>query len=123
MRIYSLNIAPRLKSLVRALEKLDSLSLKGPLEAGGRVVEGTRRLHVDYVRVRRSSVEALIRVSYDVGAGKCWSDVYLFSVTPWDNKVVILVRRVSGIGRTDPDFMVEELLRALTSEGARECEP
>jgi len=123
MRIYSLNMTPHPQLLIKALEKLDSLALRGPVEVGGEVVEGTRELRVDYVKRWETSIEALIRISYAVRAGKCWSDVYLFRLTPRGSEVIILVKRISGMGRTDPDFVIDELLRVLASEAARGCGP
>ncbi|MCD6357624.1 MAG: hypothetical protein J7L75_03495 [Thermoproteales archaeon] len=123
MRVYSLNVAPRPQLLIKALEKLDSLTLSGPVEVGDEVMNGVRRLCIDYVKRREASVEALIRISYAVEAGKCWSDVYLFTLSPRGSTVVVLVKRISGMGRTDPDFVIDELLRVLASEAARGCEP
>jgi len=104
-------------SLREALRALDSRELWGPLDSERAIEEGFRVVKLERLEVGASSVEALVRVSYKAKGRKLWSDLYDFRFTVTADGVVVTVKRVSGLGRTDPDFIVSEVARLLAQQG------
>ncbi len=75
-----------------------------------------RVLRVERVRVVPGLVEALIRVSYKLPGKRAWSDLYRFEFQEAGGEVIGVAHRISGIGRVDPDFIVDRLLKLAASE-------
>lgn len=121
VRRYAISIGPcTLRLLTKALESLN-MEVESPVEVSTGVVDGVKTIRVELVKSRKSCIEALVRVSYRVGGGsKCWSDLYLLALSPEGNVLKVDVRRISGVGRTDPDSIVDSLARAITLLQARE---
>jgi hypothetical protein len=83
------------------------------------VEEGVRVVKLERLEFGTSSARALVRVSYKAKGLKMWSDLYDFEFTVTAGGVVVTVRRVSGLGRTDPEFIVGEITRLLTQGESR----
>lgn len=109
MRKYSLSLPCSVSELRKALLELDSRRYPLSTEA-----EGARLLKVEYVEESGDRLNALVRVIYRLQGRKCWSDLYNLAIEPsGELSVLIAVKRISGIGRTDPDFLITELVRRL----------
>jgi hypothetical protein len=125
VRVYQLQAPSSLDAVEAALKALDARSFTGPLDAGCGLEEGVRIVKIERLERNAGSVGALIRVLYKVEKRKLWSDLYDFKFTVNAGELEVSVRRVSGLGRTDPDFIVNELARVLARQPAtvrsREC--
>jgi|GEM_PF-1246322 len=122
VRVYKLKAPPSLDAIEAALKALDSRSFTGPLDAGCGLEEGVRIVKLERLERNACSVGALIRVLYKVEKRKLWSDLYDFKFSTNAGELEVFVKRVSGLGRTDPDFVVGELTRVLARQpvtGAR----
>jgi len=119
VRVYRLKLARDLRSIEAALRALDSREIRGPLDSGRDVEEGVRVVKLERLEFGTSSARALVRVSYKAKGLKMWSDLYDFEFTVTAGGVVVTVRRVSGLGRTDPEFIVGEIARLLTQGESR----
>ena len=113
MRVYKLKVPSSLDAVETALKALDSRSFTGPLDAGCNLEEGIRIVKLERLERITGSVKALIRVLYKVEKRKLWSDLYDFKFAINAGELEVFVRRISGLGRTDPDFVVSELTRVL----------
>ncbi len=77
-------------------------------------------IKVEYVKEVGERLEALIRIVHKSKLGKRWSDSYVFTFTRLDSGTVVTARRVSGVGRVDPDFIVERLVTCLITKKSLE---
>ncbi len=117
VRTYKLGFARDLSSIEAALRALDSRGLWGPLDSERSAEECLRVVKLERLKAGTASLEALIRVSYRVKGRKLWSDLYDLRIAVAADGAVVIVKRISGLGRTDPDFIVGELARLLAQQG------
>jgi len=114
MRRYVLNIKRAdSQRVAEALKSLDGHSSSILIDTSRGFQRGERRLSVEKLMVEAGHVEALIRVSYILSNAKCWSDVYRLDALPHAETLLIVVKRLSGMGRTDPDLIIDLIARFL----------
>lgn len=118
MRVYRLKTPSSLDAVEHALRTLDSRAFPGPLDAGCTTEEGVRIVKLERLERSASSIEALIKISYKTGKRKLWSDLYVFKFVAVAGELEVAARRVSGLGRTDPDFIIDLLARTLAQQSA-----
>jgi len=121
MRRYVLNVKQRsLHHLAKAVKGLDKLTATVVLDADNGVQYAERMVKVESVRMGDGFIEALVKISYRARAAKYWSDVYLLRLQPGFEGIVVELARCSGLGRTDPDLVVDMLARLLAVTNLRD---
>lgn len=113
MRIYTLNVACDLEVIKEALLALNSREYSVPIGQSSGEDQATRVLLVERVSITSGSALALVKISYRVQGRKYWSDLYWIEIKSENNCMIATVRRISGVGRTDPDFIINELLKYI----------
>ncbi|MEM0344514.1 MAG: hypothetical protein QXP94_00610 [Thermofilaceae archaeon] len=106
MRFYKLINPGGLQAVKAALEALDSW-VQADSEGGVRVVK------IERIRTTPGMLEALVRISYKARSRRAWSDLFMLEAQQVGLEVFLEVHRISGIGRTDPDFLVDSLAKRL----------
>lgn len=96
-----------------ALEALDSWIHVDP-EGGVRV------LKIERIRAAPGILEALVRISYKARPRRAWSDLFMLELQQAGAELTLVVHRVSGLGRTDPDFLVDCLAKRLALQAPGE---
>lgn len=114
--MYAISVAGGLPAVRDALAALDSWM---HLDAEG----GARVIRVERLRNAPGLLEALVRVSYKARKRRAWSDLYRFEFQQAGSEVTVVAHHVSGMGRTDPDFLVDLLLRRLALQTAGSPHP
>lgn len=114
MRVYRLRGAYDPDVVEACLRALDAQEFPSPVEAGDATEEGIRVVRLELVERRGAALRALVRVSYKLSGRRVWSDLYQLELAPHAGELEAVVRRISGVGRTDPDFLVDALMRSLT---------
>jgi len=104
VRLYTFRVAGGLPALERALSTLGSLSRS--FQDGS-----IRTVRLEHVKVGSAHLEALVRVSCKIGGQRLWSDLYRLVFREQGSAVVAAVHHISGVGRTDPDFLIDLLLK------------
>lgn len=112
MRCYFLSSSWSFAAISEALRSLDSKYLNALLEGD----EDVKVIKVEYVKKTGEQLEALIRVAYKSKLGKRWSDSYVLTFTQLDSGTMVTAKRISGIGRVDPDFILECLITSLIAK-------
>ncbi|MEM1509096.1 MAG: hypothetical protein QW291_04440 [Thermofilaceae archaeon] len=112
MRCYFLGSSWSFSAIAEALWSLNS-KYSNALSEGS---EDSKVIRVEYVKKTGERLEALIRVIYKSRLGKRWSDSYVLTFTQLDSGTMVTAKRISGIGRVDPDFIVECLITGLITK-------
>lgn len=73
----------------------------------------TKVISVMHVKMLPGHLDALIRVSHKPMGRRVWSDLYRFEFQQIGDEIVVVAQRISGIGRTDPDFIIDSLLKLI----------
>jgi len=120
-----------------AFKEIDGLEDRFPIEiAGGSKYLGTRRVQVRPVDCRdfneldevlpRSVLECkkfLVRIKYSFsrrgGRGYAVSDLYLVVVEARGREILLVFKRLGGLGRTRPAYVVLAIERALSDLAER----
>ncbi|MCS7105508.1 MAG: hypothetical protein NZ954_08135 [Thermofilaceae archaeon] len=115
MRTYTLNVICDPEVIKEALLALNLREYSVPLGQNSGEDRATRVLTVEHTSTASSLVKALVKISYRVQGRKYWSDLYWIEIKSENNCMIATVRRISGVGRTDPDFIIDELLKYIVT--------
>lgn len=113
MRCYKLSTPGGLQAVKEALEALDSW-IHADSEGGVRVVK------IERIRTAPGILEALVRISYKSSIRRTWSDLFMLELQQAGSELILVIQRISGMGRTDPDFLVDCLSKRLALQAPDE---
>lgn len=111
MRRYFLSPSWSFTAIAEALHSFNYKYANAASESVGD--SDTKVIRVEYVKEVGGRLEAFIRIVHKSKLGKRWSDSYVFTFARLDSGTVVTAKRVSGVGRVDPDFIIERLVTCL----------
>ena len=111
MRVYTINVSGGLHALKEALKGLDAWTYS---DAEGCI----NVIRVERVKALPGHLDALIKVTHRPVGRRMWSDLYRFEFQQVGAEIVVVAQRISGMGRTDPDFIIDALLKLVAFQGS-----